>query len=55
MITNPEKAINTDVPRSGCLKIRAVGSSTSTNDTTIFILFKLTLGVGVQVGYYTRK
>ena len=40
MITNPEKAINTDVPRSGCLKIRAVGSSTSINDTTIFVLFK---------------
>ena len=40
MITNPEKAINTDVPRSGCLKIRAVGRSTSTKDTTIFVLFK---------------
>ncbi len=39
MITKPEKAIRTDVPRSGCLKISAVGRSTRINDATIFVLF----------------
>ena len=39
MITNPEKAISTDVPRSGCLKIKAVGTSTSIKDAIIFVLF----------------
>ena len=39
MITKPEKAIRTDVPSSGCLKISEVGRSTRINDAIIFVLF----------------
>ena len=38
-MTKPENAIKTDVPRSGCLKISAVGKNTRTRDAIMFALF----------------
>lgn len=39
-MTKPEKAMRTDVPRSGCLKINAVGKRTRNNDVNMVVLFR---------------